>query len=140
MAERKQHKIISRVVLFDGVCNLCNATIQKLIQWDKNQILKFASLQSDFGQRLLQDLGADRNDFKSFIYLRENQVYTQSTAAIELLSDLSNSIKWARILYIVPKFLRDWFYRIIAKNRYNWFGKKESCWLPTKDLEKRFLD
>lgn len=140
MAERKQHKIISRVVLFDGVCNLCNATIQKLIEWDKNQILKFASLQSDFGQRLLQDLGEDSNDFKSFIYLRENQVYTQSTAAIELLSDLSNSIKWARILYIVPKFLRDWFYRIIAKNRYNWFGKKESCWLPTKDLEKRFLD
>ena len=131
---------MEKVVLFDGVCNLCNATVQKLIQWDREKILKFASLQSEFGQRLLQDLNLDQDNFKTFIYLRNKQVYTRSTAALEVLGDLGGIWKMTRFLYIFPQFIRNSVYEFISKNRYQWFGKKESCWLPTPDLKDRFLD
>lgn len=117
-----------RVVLFDGICNLCHTTVQQLIAWDKDKVLQFASLQSRFGLEILHDLGW------------ENQVYTKSTAAIEVLSDISPRVEWARALYIFPKFLRDAVYEYIAKNRYKWFGKKENCWLPTPDLTNRFME
>lgn len=129
-----------RIVLFDGICNLCHTTVQQLIAWDKDKVLQFASLQSHFGLEILHDLGWEKQEFKSFIYLRENQVYTKSTAAIEVLSDISPRVEWARALYIFPKFLRDAVYEYIAKNRYKWFGKKENCWLPTPDLTNRFME
>ena len=78
---------MDKVVLFDGVCNLCQASVQTLIKLDKKKSLKFASLQSNFGQELLSDLNIDQDNFKTFIYLRNKQVYTRSTAAFEIFSD-----------------------------------------------------
>lgn len=131
---------MQKVVLFDGVCNLCNSSVQKLIRWDKKETLKFASLQSKFGQRLLSDLKLDKDNFTSILYLKGNQVFTRSTAAILILTDLGGGWKIMRIFYLIPKILRDKIYDWISKNRYKWFGKKEQCWLPTPELKKRFLN
>lgn len=132
--------MMEKVVLFDGVCNLCNAYVQKLIRWDKEESLKFASLQSKFGQRLLSDLKLDQENFTSIMYLRGNQVFTRSTAVIFILTDLGGIGNLMRIFYIIPKSLRDKIYLWVAKNRYRWFGKKDQCMIPTPELKKRFLD
>lgn len=131
---------MEKVVLFDGVCNLCNSSVQMLIKWDKKKTLKFASLQSKFGQELLKDLKIDHDNFKTFIYLRNKEVYTRSTAAIEVFSDLGGGWKLVRFLYIFPKFIRNGVYDFISAHRYRWFGKKDSCWIPTPELKARFLD
>ena len=131
---------MEKVVLFDGVCNLCQTSVQMLIQWDNQKTLKFASLQSEFGQKLLKDLEIDQENFKTFIYLRNKQVYTRSTAALEVIGDLGGGWKLLRLLYVFPKFIRNGVYDFISAHRYKWFGKKESCWLPTPELKARFLD
>lgn len=131
---------MENVVLFDGVCNLCNQYVQKLIRWDKKESLKFASLQSKFGQRLLSDLKLDQQNFTSILYLRGNQVFTRSTAVILILSDLGGGWNAMRIFYVIPKSWRDKIYDWIANNRYRWFGKKNQCMMPTPELKNRFLD
>lgn len=131
---------MDKVVLFDGVCNLCQASVQTLIKLDKKKSLKFASLQSNFGQELLSDLNIEQDNFKTFIYLSNKQIYTRSTAAIQVFSDFGGAWQLVRIFYMVPKFIRNAVYDFVSSNRYKWFGKKDACWVPTPELKARFLD
>jgi predicted DCC family thiol-disulfide oxidoreductase YuxK len=128
------------VILFDGVCNLCNASIQYVIKHDKKRLFRFASLQSLFGEKILKDHNLPNDTFNSFILLNNNKIYTRSTAALLVAKKLSGFIKLSYGFIIVPKFIRDFAYNIIAKNRYKWFGKKEACWLPTPELKGLFFE
>jgi predicted DCC family thiol-disulfide oxidoreductase YuxK len=127
------------VVLFDGVCNLCNGSVQWLILRDPNSKLRFAALQSDFGQNILKKNNLNTLDFNSFILVEGEKIWLKSDAALRVVSYLGGGWSWLRLLQIVPTFIRNFFYDIMAKNRYRWFGKKESCWLPTPELRARFL-
>jgi predicted DCC family thiol-disulfide oxidoreductase YuxK len=128
------------VILFDGVCNLCNASVQYVIKHDKKRLFRFASLQSSFGEKVLTEHNLPHNTFNSFILIDSNKIYTRSTAALIVAKKLSGLIKLLYIFIIVPEFIRDIVYDIIARNRYKWFGKKEACWLPTPELKSLFYD
>ena len=133
-------EISSPIILFDGVCNLCNGAVQFAIERDPSAIFRFASLQSDFGQFILAQNVVGTEGGGTIILLENGKVYDRSTAALRVARQLSGWIKYLYVFIIVPKFVRDFVYRIVAKNRYRWFGKQESCWLPTKELKARFLD
>ena len=127
------------IILFDGVCNLCNKSVQFILKRDKDQKFLFASLQSLYGQKLLQKFNLPADNFNSFILYQDEKIYSSSTGALKMFSQL-NGWRWMKIFWVVPKFIRDAVYNLIAKNRYKWFGKKEECWLPTPGLKARFLD
>lgn len=129
----------TKVILFDGVCNLCNSTVQKVIENDEKNIFKFASLQSDFGQKFLKKHKLSTEEFNSLILMDGDTYYTQSDAALRIGKELKGIYKWSKLLYIFPKFIRDFGYKIISRNRYKWFGKQENCWLPTPDLQEKFI-
>ncbi|MDH7462413.1 thiol-disulfide oxidoreductase DCC family protein [Chitinophagaceae bacterium 26-R-25] len=126
------------VILFDGVCNLCNSSVQFVIKRDKQNRFQFASLQSEFGQRILSQHSLSSSDFNSFLLFENDKLFTKSTGALKVLSQLHNW-RWATIFLLVPKFIRDAVYNFIARNRYRWFGKREACWVPTPALKAKFL-
>lgn len=128
-----------RIILFDGVCNLCNRSVQFIIKRDKEGRFRFASLQSATGQEILQEFNLPQNDFNSFILYEQGKVYTRSDAALRVSSQLKGW-KWTSMFRILPKFLRDAVYNLIARKRYKWFGKREECMVPTPELKSRFLD
>ncbi len=128
------------IILFDGVCNLCNGAVQLVIKHDREERFLFASLQSAFGQKILHEQQLSVQVFNSFILLENGKVYQKSTAALRVAKYLSGGWGWLYGLIVFPKFFRDWVYNFIARYRYKWFGKKETCWLPSAGLKKRFLD
>ena len=128
------------VILFDGVCNLCNASVQYVIKHDKKKLFRFASLQSSFGESVLKQYDLPVNTFNSFILLSDNKIYTRSTAALLVAKKLSGLIKLFYGFIIIPKFIRDFVYDVIAKNRYKWFGIKQTCMVPTPEQRNRFLE
>ena len=130
----------SPIILFDGVCNLCNKSVQIVLLKDKAAIFKFASLQSAVGQKLLQEYNLPTESFGSFVLIQNQKVYLKSTAALMVAKQLSGAIKLLYGFMIVPAFIRNFVYNIIAKNRYKWFGKKDSCMIPTPELKARFLN
>ena len=132
--------ISSPIILFDGVCNLCNGAVQFAIERDPTAIFRFASLQSDFGQSILAQNVVNTEGGGTIILLENGKVYNRSTAALRVARQLSGWIKFLYVFIFVPKFIRDFVYKIVARNRYRWFGKQESCWMPTKELKARFLD
>ncbi|MDI3322169.1 thiol-disulfide oxidoreductase DCC family protein [Pinibacter soli] len=126
------------VILFDGVCNLCNGSVQFVIKRDKQNRFQFASLQSEFGRSILAQYKLSSGDFDSFLLLENDTLFTKSTGALKVLSQLHNW-HWSTILLFIPKFIRDAVYSFIARNRYRWFGKREACWVPTPELKAKFL-
>ncbi|MEH0155043.1 thiol-disulfide oxidoreductase DCC family protein [Limibacter armeniacum] len=128
-----------KIILFDGVCNLCNGAINFVIDHDKNARFKFAALQSEEGQQFLEKHDLDKNDFDSFVLVEGDKVSQRSTAALKVAKGLGGfwSILYAFI--IVPRPIRDFVYKVIAKNRYKWFGKRDACRLPTPELKERFV-
>ncbi len=128
------------LILFDGVCNLCNSSVQYVIKHDPHRLFRFASLQSAFAQKILSDYHLPSNEYNSFILFNDNKIYTRSTAALLVAKKLKGFIKSLYVFIIVPKFIRDAVYNIIAKNRYKWFGKKQVCWLPSPELKSLFLN
>jgi predicted DCC family thiol-disulfide oxidoreductase YuxK len=126
------------IIFFDGVCNLCNRSVQFVIKKDRDKKFRFASLQSQAGQEILQQYKLSQSDFNSFILFEDGQLYTRSTAALRVLSQLKGW-RWSRALQWVPRFVRDGVYNLVARNRYKWFGKQESCMIPSPDLVSRFL-
>lgn len=128
------------VILFDGVCNLCNASVQYVIQHDKKRLFHFASLQSPFGEIVLKKFGFSSKKLNSIILFENNKIYTRSTAALLIAKKLSGIIKLLYGFIFIPKFIRDAVYNLIANNRYKWFGKREACWVPTPELKNLFLD
>ncbi|KAA0546124.1 thiol-disulfide oxidoreductase DCC family protein [Bacillus sp. BGMRC 2118] len=128
------------IVLFDGVCNLCNGAVQFLIKHDKKERLRFASLQSETGQKILTEYGYSTNQFDSIILVSNQKVYEKSDAALAICSEIGGVFSLCKVMYIIPKRLRDSLYSLIARNRYKWFGKQDYCMLPTPELRKRFLE
>jgi len=129
-----------KIILFDGVCNLCNSTVQKVIENDYKNQFKFASLQSEFGQEFLKKNDLSTEEFNSIILVDGDRYFTKSDAALRIGRELKGIYKWSKLLFVFPKFIRDFVYDIISQNRYRWFGKQESCWLPTPDLQEKFLN
>lgn len=127
------------VVFFDGLCNFCNGAVQFIIKRDVKNIFKFASLQSNYAQNELNKFNIDLNAPNSFVLLLNGKVYQQSTAALMVTKQLSGLWPLLYALIVVPRFIRDWVYSIFAKNRYKWFGKQESCWVPRPELKDKFL-
>lgn len=127
------------IVLFDGVCNFCNGTINFLMDRDSSQRLKFAPLQSEAGQQLLRKHHLPTDDFKSFVFITQGKVYQQSTAALKIACILDGGWKALYGLIIVPAFLRNAVYALIARNRYRWFGKMDACRIPSPQERARFL-
>lgn len=130
-----------KIILFDGVCNLCNNAINFIIEHDKKDVFRFASLQSDLGKQLVSERGIDPEVLDT-IYLIEPRVvyYEKSTAALKIAEDLSGGYSFMKLFIYLPKFIRDGVYNLVASNRYSWFGKKESCMIPTPELKAKFLD
>ena len=127
------------IILFDGVCNLCNNSVQFVIKHDKKSKFRFAALQSDTGQALLKKYNLPKQGFDSFVLLQNEKVYLKSTAALQVAKQLDGPIKLLGGFIIVPAFIRNAVYNFIAKNRYKWFGKKHHCMIPTPTLQSRFL-
>ena len=126
------------VILFDGVCNFCNGSVNFLIRLDKKAQFRFSPLQSDFGQVMLKfEKLPPQPD--SFILVIGDQWYEKSSAALKILGLLPWYWKWTQIFWLVPKFLRDGLYEFISRNRYKWFGKKDQCVIPTPEVKHRFL-
>jgi len=132
---KNKHKII----LFDGVCNLCNASVNFVIKRDKNDIFRFAALQSVFGKELALKFSIDPNETDSIILIDVDKCYVKSTAALHIAKSLSGGYPLLFCFIIIPNFIRNWIYDFVAKNRYKWYGKKESCMIPTPELEGKFL-
>ncbi|MCM3176820.1 thiol-disulfide oxidoreductase DCC family protein [Cytobacillus horneckiae] len=130
---------MKKVILFDGVCNFCDRSVQFIIKRDHQAVFQFASLQSESGQKLLKKHGVPE-DTDSFIFVDGEKYYDRSSAALHVFKHLPGGWKLLYGLIVLPKPIRDAFYQLIAKNRYKWFGRKESCMLPTPDERKRFLD
>lgn len=126
-----------RIILFDGVCNLCNGFVQFIIKRDKLYIFRFASLQSDFAKGLLEQ-HPQLKKVDAVIFLNKDQIFIKSDAAIEIAQNLKGW-KWMKYLYIFPKPLRDLVYDLIAKYRYKLFGKKDTCMIPAKSIKNRFV-
>lgn len=127
------------IILFDGVCNLCNGSVQFIIKRDKKAVFKFASLQSDIGQSILKEYKIPAGDLFSIILVENNKAYSRSTAALHIARRLDGAWKILYIGILFPKFLRDSIYDWVAKNRYRWFGKKEECMIPSPAMRERFL-
>jgi predicted DCC family thiol-disulfide oxidoreductase YuxK len=125
------------IIFFDGVCNLCNGAINFIIDHDKNGYFKFAPLQSEIAKEFIPQSTLENTD--SIILLDSDKIYSKSTAALRVAKKLDGMWKILYSLIIFPKFLRDFVYDFIAKNRYKWFGKRDTCRMPTKDIKDRFL-
>lgn len=126
------------VILFDGVCNLCNGAVNFIIRRDANGIFKFAALQSEAAQRLLHG-HEDLKKMHSVVLIENGKLFQKSIAALKVVKHLPWYWHWMQVFWMVPRPLRDVVYDFIAKNRYNWFGKKDVCMMPTPELKSRFL-
>ncbi|MBZ0117075.1 MAG: thiol-disulfide oxidoreductase DCC family protein [Sandaracinaceae bacterium] len=129
------------IVLFDGVCNLCNGAVQFILDRDPKEYFRFASLQSERGVSLLREHGiaVPEGDPESFVLVENGRAYERSTAALRIARHLRGIYKLLWVFSIVPRPLRDLVYRFIARHRYRWFGKSEVCRVPTPELRARFL-
>ncbi|WP_223590109.1 thiol-disulfide oxidoreductase DCC family protein [Neobacillus bataviensis] len=131
--------MVERIVLFDGVCNLCNNSVHFILKRDINRSFKFASLQGETGQKLLKQYGLN-TAMNSFVLIENNKPYLKSTAALRVCMKLRGAWRLFSLFIVIPKPFRDFVYEVIANNRYKWFGKKESCLLPLPEWKDRFLD
>jgi predicted DCC family thiol-disulfide oxidoreductase YuxK len=129
-----------RIILFDGVCNLCNSSVIFILQHEPEPVFKFASIQSETGKKLLAWCGYPRDYSEAVILIDHGETYSGSTAALKIGQSLK--FPWsflASVGLIVPKFVRDWVYNQIGRHRYQWFGKRDICMIPTENLRSRFL-
>ncbi len=127
------------IVLFDGYCNLCNASVRFIIKRDKKQQYVFSSLQSDAAQKVLLQYEYNIFNTDSIILIENEKVYDKSTAALRIAKNLKPFWNYAYYLIYIPKYMRDWVYDLIAKNRYQWFGEKEDCTINFSSNKNRFL-
>ena len=127
------------VILFDGVCNFCNSTVNLVIRTDKTKRSKFTTLQSFAGQQLAEQYNLPANDMKSFVFIEDGKAYTKSTAALRVCRYMKWLWPLCYVFILVPKFIRDAVYDFIAARRYKWFGMKDQCMVPTPEVRSRFL-
>ena len=130
---------MASIVLFDGVCNLCNGFVQFVIARDPAGRFRFAPLQAETAQRLIRDRGGVDTAGDSIVLIEGERLYARSSAALRIARHLSFAWPFAYALIAVPRPLRDWVYDVVARNRYRWFGRREVCMTPTAELRSRFL-
>ena len=128
------------LVLYDGVCGLCNTLVQWLIRRDREGRLRFAALQSELGQRLLRENGMRTDDFDTAVFVEEGRASTKARAVLRILGVLGGPWSWLSPLARLPRPFIDWFYDRVARNRYRMFGRAEACMLPPPEVRARFLD
>ena len=127
------------IILFDGVCTLCNNAIHFIIRHDKKAFFKFASLQSEIGHSICLQYKLQPGELKSFVLIENGLLYTKSTAALRVIKQLNRPVKWLYLFILLPRFIRDFVYHTIAKNRYRWFGKQSICMVPSLENANRFI-
>ncbi|MGJ8592899.1 MAG: thiol-disulfide oxidoreductase DCC family protein [Aquaticitalea sp.] len=129
-----------KLILFDGVCNLCDASVQYIIKHDRNDVFRYTALQSEVGQKIIQDFKIDTSKLDSILlYSAESGISYKSSAALKIASKLGFPRNLLSLFFIVPTFIRNWVYDYIANNRYKWYGKKDECMIPTPELKSKFL-
>lgn len=129
-----------KIILFDGLCNLCDNAVQYVIKHDKKDVFRFVALQSDLGKKILNYLNVDTSKMDSIILYEPGIAYFyKSDAALEIVKDLNVFLKWSIIFKIIPSSLRNPIYDYVARNRYKWYGKKDACMIPTPELKAKFL-
>lgn len=130
-----------KLILFDGVCNLCNSSVQYVIKHDKKNQFMFSALQSEAGKTIIESYNIDTKKTDSILlYTPEKGIDYKSTAALKIASQLGFPQNLMNVFFIIPPFIRNWVYDFIAKNRYKWYGKQEACMIPTPELKSRFLE
>ena len=128
-----------KILLFDGVCNLCNSSVLFVIKRDPKDRFRFTPLQSEVGRHLVEKYQIDTSKTDSVILIENGKAHTKSSAGLRIARGLSGAWPLFFGFWIIPKFLRNWIYDFIARNRYKWYGKKESCMIPTPELKAKFL-
>ena len=129
-----------KVLYFDGVCNLCSSFVQFVIRHDRKQEFRFASLQSAAGQAVLKSQHLSTEEFHSTLLYDGQRYLLKSDVALTIFKSFGGAWSLLYGFMIVPRFIRDWVYDVVAKNRYRWFGKKDACMIPTPALKSRFLN
>ena len=127
------------ILLFDGVCNLCNGLVQFIIKRDPKGQFRFSALQSEAGQALLVEAGLDPSALNTVVMFDGGQFYTHSNVPLQIAWHLGGLWRPFYVFKLIPKGIKDRIYDWIARNRYKWFGQKESCMIPTPELKQRFL-
>jgi len=127
------------IILFDGICNLCNSSVKFILKHDKKEQFLFTSLQSDAATKILLQLNYKNNDLSSIVLIDDNNIYLKSTAALRITKELSPFWNWFYVMIIIPKKLRDYIYDFIANNRYKWFGKRNTCLVAYSKYKERFI-
>lgn len=127
------------IILFDGVCNLCAWSVQFIIKRDTGRVFRFASLQSEVGRNITRQHGLDESALNSFILVENGRAWRESDAALRVCKRLPWPWRWLPLFLLVPRVLRDPVYRLIARNRYRWFGKSDTCLMPSPEMRARFL-
>ncbi len=127
------------IVLFDGVCNLCNRSVNFIIRHDKKDLFRFASLQSETARRLLGDKYPRSGKFETLFYWQEGKIHEQSGAVLRVMKKLGFPFSLLYILIVIPPFIRNYFYGLISRNRYNWFGRRDECMVPAPGVKEKFL-
>ncbi len=128
------------VILFDGVCNLCSSSVQLIIKHDRKKVFRYASLQSEYGKKTLEKYQLNTKNIDSIVVIDGASAQIKSSAVLSILKKLGGIYSALYVFIIIPKFLRDSLYDFVARNRYRWFGKQESCMLPTPERKKLFID
>ena len=128
-----------KIVLFDGVCNYCNDKINFIIKNDKQDVFRFVALQSETGQKIIKYLGIDSSIDSIILYEPGYAYFIKSEAVFRIIKHLSSAVKLLLVFNFIPNGIKNIFYDLIAKNRYNWYGKKESCMMPTEELKRKFI-
>ena len=131
---------VNKIILFDGVCNLCNGAVQFIIKHDDKDIFRFAALQSEVGEKLISERGIDTSNVDSIILIEPGVAYyTKAEAALEIGTELKGYRTLSKFLGLIPNGLSNIVYDFVAKNRYKWYGKKDNCMIPTPELQAKFL-
>lgn len=129
-----------KIILFDGICNLCDSTVQFIIKHDKEDVFRFVALQSDLGGKIIKHIGLDRSKTDSIIlYEPGHAYYYKAEAAFKIANELGGIYSFISLFSILPKWLTNKIYEYIARNRYKWYGKKDECMLPTPEMKAKFL-
>ena len=129
-----------KIILFDGVCNLCEASVQFVIKYDKKDVFRFVALQSDLGKEIIKHIGLDNKNIDSVVLYEPGiAYYYKSTAALEIAKNLGGFFHLGTIFRLIPNGLRNLIYDYVSQNRYQWYGKKESCLIPTTEIQSKFL-
>lgn len=131
---------VKGIILFDGICNLCNRSVQWLIARDTKARFRFGTLQNAAARELVESVRVEQRDMGTVLYVKDGRVLDRSTAALTILKDLGGLWSLTYAFIIVPPVLRDAVYRWVARNRYKWFGQRSTCMVPTPELRSRFLD